>query len=31
VVTMPDEFAKIVASDIGLWRDLVHDLGLEPQ
>jgi tripartite-type tricarboxylate transporter receptor subunit TctC len=31
MVTTPDEFAKIVADDTELWRDLVRDLGLKPQ
>jgi tripartite-type tricarboxylate transporter receptor subunit TctC len=31
MVTTPAAFAKIIADDTELWRDLVRDLGLKPQ
>jgi hypothetical protein len=31
MVTTPAEFARIIADDTELWRDLVRDLGLKPQ
>jgi tripartite-type tricarboxylate transporter receptor subunit TctC len=31
IVNTPAEFAKIIADDTELWRDLVRDLGLKPQ
>jgi tripartite-type tricarboxylate transporter receptor subunit TctC len=31
LVNTPAEFAKIIANDTELWRDVVRDLGLKPQ
>lgn len=31
IVTTPDEFAKIIAADTELWRDIVRGLGLKPE
>jgi tripartite-type tricarboxylate transporter receptor subunit TctC len=31
IVNTPAEFAKMIADDTELWRDLVRDLGLKPQ
>jgi tripartite-type tricarboxylate transporter receptor subunit TctC len=31
MVNTPSEFAKMIADDTELWRDLVRDLGLKPQ
>ena len=31
VVSTPAEFAKIIADDTELWRDVVRDLGLKPE
>jgi tripartite-type tricarboxylate transporter receptor subunit TctC len=31
LITTPAEFAKIIANDTELWRDVVRDLGLKPQ
>jgi tripartite-type tricarboxylate transporter receptor subunit TctC len=31
IVSTPAEFAKIIAADTELWRDLVRDLGLKPE
>jgi tripartite-type tricarboxylate transporter receptor subunit TctC len=29
IITTPQEFAKMIADDTGLWRDIVRDLGLK--
>jgi tripartite-type tricarboxylate transporter receptor subunit TctC len=31
IVSTPDEFAKIIAADTDLWRDIVRDLNLRPE
>jgi tripartite-type tricarboxylate transporter receptor subunit TctC len=31
VVSTPEEFAKIIAADTELWRDVVRDLGIKPE
>jgi tripartite-type tricarboxylate transporter receptor subunit TctC len=31
MINTPQEFAKIIAADTELWRDLVRDLGLKPE
>jgi hypothetical protein len=31
IVSTLDEFAKIIAADTDLWRDIVRDLNLRPE